>query len=178
MKKTKNLLSIMFAGLIIAFIVQIAEINTTEAQNGPPVGGPPIDVPSGGKNNIKGKPSSADIPLHESELQDIDDQLIQNPSEAVRNELTEQKNQIFKDIEKWFNDNVDPIKEEAAREKQDLLTTVIIAERHNIPFEEYRKVFPFTSIGYDSVSNALEVTIDPTMFNEENTRKYIAKFGI
>jgi len=41
-RKAKSLLSIMFAGLIIAFIVQIAEINTTEAQNGPPVGGPPV----------------------------------------------------------------------------------------------------------------------------------------
>ena len=177
-KKAKSLLSIMFAGLIISFIVQIAEINTTEAQNGPPVGGPPvggppIDVPSGGKNIIKDKPSSSEISLHQAELKGIDDQLIQNPSEDAKNQLIEQKKQIYNDIEKWFADNLDPAKEQAAREKQKLLTEAIIDKRNNFSIEEQRKLIPMTSIGYDYVSNALEVTINPAMYNEEKILVYI-----
>ena len=180
-KKAKSLLSIMFAGLIIAFIVQIAEINTTEAQNvtpvgGPPVGGLPIDVPSGGKNIIKGKPSSTDIPLHQDELKNIDDQLLQNPSEAVRNQLIGQKKQIYDDVEKWFADNVDPIKENAVREKQELLTSSIIAERFDETSKiEQEKTFPVVAIGYDCVSNALEVAIYTPMFNNKNIERYITK---
>ncbi len=181
-KMSKCFASIFFASLILAFVVQITQINMVEAQNGPPADGQPIDVPGGkpmdgpgGKNIVKNKPSSGDIPLHQAELKDINDQLIQNPSEAVRDELLVQKEQIIYDVEKWFEDNTDPVKEEEAREKQDLLTASIIEERNNSSIAEQMKSFPMTSVGYDYVSNALEVTIDPTMFSNVNIEKYIEK---
>jgi len=75
----------------------------------------------------------------------------------------------------WFKNNVDPIKEEAARKKQVLLDAAISDERQNLSKEEQIKLLPVTSIGYDCISNALEVTIDPVMFNEMNIEKYIEK---
>jgi len=116
-KISKGLISIFTLSLMLALLVPIVHINWAEAQNGPPVGGAPIDVSGVGKNNIKSEPSSVDIPLHKAELQGINDQLIQNPSEAVRAELVGQKEQIIKDVERWFADNLDPLKEEKAREK-------------------------------------------------------------
>lgn len=93
------------------------------------------------------------------------DRIKDNPSHTdIPLELNE------KDLVQWFVTNTDVEKKTLAREKQDELSDALfpngVVEKESIPV---------TSIGYDYKDNALEVTIDPPMFTDENIPQYIAK---
>lgn len=75
-----------------------------------------------------------------------------------------------KDLVRWFADSTDVEKRALAREKQDELSDALFPD--GVAGEES---IPVTSIGYDYVDNALEVTIDPPMFTDENIPQYVAK---
>ena len=68
---------------------------------------------------------------------------------------------------------LDPQKEKVAREKQTILENALMTKESQYEgFQNRVHHLPWSSIGYDYVDNALEVTILPDYFNTNNLPKY------
>ncbi len=156
----------LFAFLLI-LLISIIEINFADAQ-------------SKGRDIIREKPSVMDkaLPNYDNELREMGTRLNDSSiSDAEKEFLQDQRKSIQEDLYSWYEDNVDPLKEEEAIEYQDLLADAWEngAGDDKEAIEKRKLEFPITSIGYDYINNSLEVTIDPMFFSEENIKKYIEK---
>ncbi len=93
-------------------------------------------------------------------------------SKAETELIMEEMEELSKELQKWYAERLDPAKEEEARIKQKILGEALLSKRHNeLTLAEQREAVPITSIGYDYVDNALEVTIDPEKYNEKYLKK-------
>ena len=147
---------------LFALIISIVGISSVEAE-------------PKGRNLIKERPSSADLPLKTKEHRKTSTKL-EDPatSDAEKAFLEDQLDSDEKELKAWFKNNSDPKKKKAAREKHELLIEVwdsVLDDK--VIGDDQQEMSPITSIGYDHIDNALEVTIEPMMFNDKNIKKYI-----
>ena len=154
---------LIIAGLISITIVAVDSVN---AEN---------DKPKG-KNIILEKSSSKYAPSYRNEFRALDEQLEQATTDEEIRKLEKEYEKIAKKVQKWFADKDDPEKEKKVREKQKLLGETLSKEGYDEnTMLQLRKSFPFTSIGYDSIHNSLEVGLEPDKFNKEIIDKSIKK---
>ena len=129
-----------------------------------------------GKNIILDKHSSMYMPSYKSAIRALDEQLEQATSDEEIIKLEDEYKKIEEKTVKWYKDHGNPAKEKEAREKQKLLEDAILNEGYDeAAFKELRKVFPFSSIGYDSYNNCLEVSIEADKFEKNIIDKCIEK---
>ena len=76
-----------------------------------------------------------------------------------------------KDNQIVFNEKYNPDIEREVTVQQDALLEVLM-EKYQGTDKDSKNYFPWTSLGYDYDDNALEVTINPTEFNEKDIKKY------
>ena len=159
--------TILVLGLLTALMIPIAGMSFVDAQTS--------NDSTIGKNFIKNEISSESIPLDRERVKEINiDINNKDLSMAQKASLQEELDTIGQDLRDWHEKNNDPIKEKLAREKQELLNSIILGETSNT--DEEQKLLdsiPFTTIRYDYVDNALEITIEPEKHNPENISKYI-----
>lgn len=128
-----------------------------------------------GKTYVKDAKSSNSIPLDRERVREIDNALNRGDLSAIEKEkLQDELDQIEKDLKQWFAENRDPVKEEIAREKQALLEDILSGDSGTNEERKLLRAIPITTLGYDYVDNALEITVDPEKFSVSNVEKYIA----
>ena len=170
-KMTSMTRTILFAGLIMTLMVPVAGMNVVKA-----------DVETSekyhqGKTHIKLESSDSLIPIDSERLRQInqalnDDGISQEEIDALQEEIQEMEI----NLKAWFAENLDPVKESEAREKQKLLTDIMSYDSgKNKAKQKILNSIPITAIGYDYVDNALEISIDPEKFNTPNVRGYVEK---
>ena len=157
--------TILFASLIAAMILPFSSMDFADADNGKKVG----------ITHIKDHKSDADVPL-QKELKSQLKEAIKNAETAEEKAaLKEQRKQIGNDIRAWYEENADLTTELLVREKQELLSDAFGLEQEEIGFAEMKKKIPWTTIGYDYVDKALEITIAPEDFKENKINKWEKK---
>ena len=154
-KKTQT---ILFASLIVAMILPFSMMDTATAEKN-------IDNV---KTNIKSKVSYDYMPTKE----DVKKELKSKGHTKKQIEKMDLDTLHFDKHQKWLKENHDPVKEVLIREKQIVLTEMVIDDFQNTD-ESLDNYLPWTSIGYDYKDNALEITIEPKKFTDENIQKYV-----
>ncbi len=98
-------------------------------------------------------------------------------ADKIGKDIVKQKASFEKTSEKAnasksdLKEKYDPDAEREVTVQQDILLDVLM-ENYQGTDKDAKNYFPWTSLGYDYDDNALEVTINPTEFNEKDIKKY------
>lgn len=129
-----------------------------------------------GKNFIKEHLSSLIPPRYQEGMRKLSKKLNNATSETEQKKIMVEAGKISREIKKCRREHLDPEKEIEAKIKGKMLVEAMIKEcRDNSATFDQLETMPFTSVGYDYVDNALEVTVEPKNFNDKNIEKYIKK---
>lgn len=165
---TKTIKAILFASLVVAMILPFSMMDVSA---GPYENANEKAIEKTGKTIIRHNSEESDIPgwVERDELLKRLDVLEDTLERANAQKQMDAKTT---QIQQWLDERMDNSKRELADEKSKLLTNAQMTMIQTLGQQAAHEELPIGEIGYDYVNNALEISLHPDVFSDENIPKY------